>query len=141
MTKRWAEREQLILDALAGIEESARPDSKAVVEATGLTEEEVSTGLRHLFDADYVTGIQVWGQEHNGYMLNIRLQERGFRASGLWPADAYDEFVRIVGEAIAREDDPEAKSRLKALLSSITGIGRDVVTTLIVDALKQVAGI
>jgi hypothetical protein len=138
MPASWATLEQPILNAIAGLED---PDMDEVIAVTGLAKPAVQTGLRRLVQAGYVAGIEVTAMGTGFEMIQIELLERGLRVTGLWPRDAYEEFVRIVGEAIAREPDPVKRTKLEEFLSSMGGVGRDVVTTLIVDALKRTAGL
>jgi len=140
MANDWSNREQMILDAVVRISDSRDPSSEEIVEATGLTDRAVQSGLRNLFDADYLTGDDV-SSNNLGYQLQgIRLLEKGLRSTGIWPADPYDEFVRIVQAAIMKQANPVERGKLERLLESLSSVGQGVATGLLIEAAKRTLG-
>jgi hypothetical protein len=136
----WSTVEEPILEAIKSLE-ADDPGTDEIIGATGLSKGEVQTGLRRLLQADYITGIDVTTMSSGFELIRIQLLERGLRITGEWPADAYDEFVAAVQDAIAKEPNPDERTKLERLRDAAAGVGRDVATTLIVDALKRAAGI
>lgn len=84
---RWAMREQPILQAIDRLTtQHGGPTWTQVSEATGLVPEQVQIGLRRLFDAGYVTGIDVTTMGPTGFeLINIALLEPGLKAVNAWP--------------------------------------------------------
>ena len=62
------------------------PSWTQVSEATGLVPEQVQIALRRLFDAGYVTGIDVTTMGSTGFeLINLGLLEPGLKAVNAWP--------------------------------------------------------
>jgi hypothetical protein len=70
--------------------------------------------------------------------VNLRLREAGLRAVGQWPRDSYDALVRIIEARLSQEQDPDRRSRLRALLDSLIGIGRDVAVNVLSEWAKSI---
>jgi hypothetical protein len=127
----WARREAPILEAIAARSDAPLgPQSADVVADTGLSELDVSLGLQALEDAAYVTGARMHKNRLKIY-ANLRLQERGRRATGQWPADSIDSLVAVLAARIATEPDAETRSRLERLRDAIVGMGRDVAVSVL----------
>ncbi|MGZ6299704.1 MAG: hypothetical protein ACXWMN_04335 [Candidatus Limnocylindria bacterium] len=141
MTTAWADREQLILDAIVNWSEPDKPKLEDLASLAGLDFREAQEGVRNLFESDYLTGFDVSNLGVGFDLIEIRLVERGLRATGAWPSDPYDEFLRAVQAAIARSSDAAERSRLAALLEAIKGVGTGVATAVITDVVKRAAGI
>ena len=135
----WESRELRILESVAGRAQSAPvgPSSADVAADTGLSPLEVSLGLRALEDAEYVQGIRM-RKEGLFLYVNLRLREAGLRAVGQWPRDSYDALVRIIEARLSQEQDPDRRSRLRALLDSLIGIGRDVAVNVLSEWAKSI---
>jgi DNA-binding transcriptional ArsR family regulator len=140
MPSTWSTIEQPILEAIGRLAANP-PDNAAIIETTGLAQSAVEIALKRLYESEYITGLDVSTMGSGFEMMRIELLERGLRATGVWPADAYDEFVAAVQDAIARESDPAEKTKLEKLRDAAAGISREVATTLIVDAFKRAAGL
>jgi hypothetical protein len=137
----WARREQPILDAIATLSSTSNSRFEDIEKATGMTHQEVQTGVWNLYEAAYITGMDVSSMGDGFDLIEIRLLERGLRATGMWPSDPYDEFVRVLHEAIANEPDAEKKSRLERVLDAVTEVGKGVATGVITEIVKRAAGI
>jgi DNA-binding transcriptional ArsR family regulator len=134
----WTRREVPILEAIAARSNaSVGPQSADVVADTGLSDLDVSLGLRALEDAGYVTGVRMHKSQMKIY-ANLRLQERGRRATGQWPADSIDSLVALLAARIASEPDAETRSRLERLRDAIAGMGRDVAVSVLSEWAKGV---
>jgi hypothetical protein len=140
MAGTWATVEQPILETIARLAEDP-PGTSEVVEATSLPEGKVQLALRRLYQADYLTGVDASTFDSGFELMRIELLERGLRATGEWPADAYDEFVAAVGQAIESESNPVERTKLEKLRDAATAVGRDVATALITDVLKRATGL
>ena len=137
----WARREQPILAAIADLSSSRNPGLQDIQTATGLTFKDVQVAVQNLLEADYLTGIDVSNMGVGFELMEIRLLERGLRATGIWPSDPYEEFVDVVGDAIANESDPVKRTRLEGLLGSLNEVGKGVATSVITDLIKRSAGL
>lgn len=103
VTRTWEEREQRLLEAIATAEEEGREARADELDSpTGLSPQQVQQGLRALYDAGYVDGIDVTAQGDTFDLLNIRLLERGRRAVGQWPSE--DQYARHGPECLGSID-------------------------------------
>lgn len=72
----------------------------------------------------------------------VRLLERGHRATGRWPSDdPFEAFTELLEKQIAQEDDPEQRSKLQAVLGAVIDVGKGTASGLLTAYLKHVAGI
>lgn len=137
----WEAREQPILEAVGAAEESgARIYLSSQLGADiGLTETTTAIGFRSLEEDGFLTA----GPKRlsGGVMVNPRLLGKGRRAVGQWPADPFDELVAALRDQIAREDDPETRTRLQHLLDVVGEVGQGVVTSVLTDVLKRTVGL
>jgi hypothetical protein len=130
----WARREQPILLAIAQLSENGvNPSKQDLVSATGLAEAVVGVGLRNLYESDYLAesqNITTFGPE--GFDLaEIRLAERGYLATGLWPSDPYDELLEVLTEAIRTAKNAADKTKLETLRDALGAIGQGVTVELL----------
>lgn len=137
----WSTREQPILDAIAELSESGNPGLDRIVEVTSLPHGEVQRAVQSLAEADYLTGLDVSTMGTGFDLIEIRLLERGLRATGIWPSDPYDEFVNVLEERLAASTDPAERSRLQRLLDAAIDVGKGAATAVITDVVKRTAGI
>lgn len=126
----WTKVEAPILAAIADWKPrpgAPGPISTNIEQSTGLDSDEITTALRRLMDAQYVTGQRLNGAGGAVLFVNLRLSERGLRAAGVWPADdPFEDLVRVLNAQIAHEPDPDRAGRLRRLLSAVVDAGRDV---------------
>lgn len=141
MTSVWAGREQRVLDAVAAFSADRNPGCEDLAEATGLAFASVQTGVRNLEEAGFLTGMDVSTMGVGYELIEIRLLERGLRATGVWPSDPYDQFVDAVNDAIENETDPAQRSRLQGLLDAMKDVGKGVATAVISDVVKRSTGL
>ncbi len=135
----WNERELKILEAIAeAADRGANPGNQEIVRLTGLPKASVDLGLRRLFQATYVTGSEVTNQGERFELVNIELLERALRELRIWPDVAADVLLAALEVRIEAEADPVAKSKLVALRDAAVGVGRDVLTSVVSQALTQV---
>jgi len=139
----WGVREQRILEAVEALENATRgPRWETVADTSGLPRGDVQLGLRRLYDAGFVGGIDVTTNDQGGFeLLDIRLLERGLRATGTWPEDSYTELVAALDRAIGRERDPTRRSGLERLRDEAVALGRGVLESLLSDYVKRVTGL
>jgi hypothetical protein len=92
--------------------------------------------------AGYIHAGRMLGANGGSFVLVApRLEERGRRAIGQWPADGFDALVAALTQRIADEPEAEARSKLQRLLDAVLGAGRDIATDVIAAAIKHSAGI
>jgi hypothetical protein len=139
----WERRELPLLLATAraeGTRADARTESLA--DATGLSAQDASLGLRALFDADYLTGDNASSNDGPSFdLLDVRLLEKGRRAVGQWPADASAILFGILAERIVEATDPVEKSRLEQLRAAALGVSREVLVSVLRALARQAAGL
>ena len=93
----WDERERPILEAIAAAEDADEfVDNDALALATGLPRAQVDNALRGLVEAKYITGADATTGAGSYELIEIRLRERGRRATGQWPPT--DDLWRYLGE-------------------------------------------
>ena len=137
----WETREQPILEALAEREASGVRVylSSDVGASIGLTEIDTEIGFLGLEEDRYLTA----GPKRlmGGVMINPRLLGKGRRAVGQWPADPYEELLRALRDQIAREADPQTRSRLQGIVEALGEVGQTVLTSVLTDVVKRTAGL
>ena len=97
--------------------------------------------MRNLYEANYITGMDVSTMGDGFDLIEIRLLERGLRATGMWPSDPYEEFISVLSEAIAREPDADKRSRLQHVMDAVADVGKGVASGVITEIVKRAAGI
>ena len=142
-TPTWESRELPILLATAEAEETGGDAStQSLADATGLNVRDASLGLRVLFEADYLTGVDVTTQGGPPLdLINVHLLEKGRRAVSQWPADASSILLEILAERIAATSDPVEKGRLEQLRDAALGVSRDVLVSVLSALARQAAGL
>jgi DNA-binding MarR family transcriptional regulator len=125
----WTRVEAPILAAIADFKPRVgKPGmwSTDIPDETGLEYGEITTALRRLEAAGYVTG-QRLTKGADVTFVGLQLTEKGLRASGVWPSDdPFEDLVRVLEEHIAKEPDEEKVGRLRRLLSAVRDVGRDL---------------
>jgi hypothetical protein len=71
--------------------------------------------------------------------LSIRLDERGRRAAGLWPAgdQVARELLSVLDERIADAGDDEERGRWRKLRDSAAAVGQGVLSGVLVETVKR----
>lgn len=142
-SRTWETRELPLLDVIAADEEDgptyALP-SDEVGQRAGLDPMAAQIGLRELHRAGYIRGVDV--SSHDGWgLINIKLEERGRRAVGQWPSEnGYDELIRLLDGRLASTDEEDERSSLRRLRDAATDVGRGVVSAVIYDLGRGMAG-
>lgn len=140
----WESRELPLLAAVARAEQTGTPaDTHSLANDTRLTTRDASMGLRALYDAEYLTGIDATTMSGPSFdLLDVRLLERGRRAVGQWPADDLRQvLLAILEQRISSTADPEERSRLERFREGVIGVGTEVVTSLLSSFLRHAAGL
>lgn len=139
----WETREQRALEAIFEAEEADQDAFSTVdlAESLGIDISKARRSARALYEAGYIYGSDA--STTAGFdLLGMRLLERGRRAVGQWPSeDVYDALVRLLQAQIAEEEDPERRTRLQRLLTSVTEVGKDVAGGVLVSLARQVLGL
>ena len=147
MASLWENRDLPILKQLADYDSLGyRPDLDDLYEVLledneAWTPEEIMASLHALAEADppFIKAdfgdVDQPSASESAYEL--RLTERGFRAAGAWPsADPYDQLIKLLGERIDAEDQPEVKSKLVRFREAVQGIGREVLVGVLTSFAK-----
>jgi hypothetical protein len=139
----WETRDRPLLEAIAAADAEGRrvTYSTELVEATGLSPRDTQAGLQALYDAAMIDGADV-GDQVGFDLMDIRLRERGRRASGQWPShDPYEDFIGLIESRLTSETDPDARSELERLVSSLGGFSKDVIANLLATLIGRQAGL
>jgi len=140
----WDTRESKILDAVASAEtQGVDANNEWLETATGLKQSEVALGLRALYEADYLTGIDATTMDGPSfYLMAVRLLERGRRTVGQWPSeDPVQLLLQILDARIAEASTEDERSRLEQLRDTALGVGRDVLVSLLSTFAHQATGL
>jgi len=140
----WESREVPLLEAIAKSESGPGDNTtESIAELAGLPPRDASLGLRALFEADFITGIDVTTMAGLPFQLiGIRLHERGRRATGQWPAEEPARvLVEILNARISSAKDEAERTRLEAARDALLDIGKDVLTSVLSSFARQVAGL
>jgi hypothetical protein len=134
----WQSREKALLEAIARGEETdgVMWDWQRVAAEARLDEDDARLGLRRLYEADYITGVDETGISGEFRLHDIRLLEKGLVEVGVWPADPYDALLGVVDSQLQAEEDPERASRLSKLKDAIGEVGREVITRVLTEIAK-----
>lgn len=113
----------------------------AISDHTGLSLEQVRTGVRRLFLTDLLTGSDASDME--GFdALALRLLPRGRQAVGQWPSsNPAEAFLQLLDQRIVVQDDPEERSRLEKLRDSAGQVGKGVATSVLTAFVQQMTGL
>lgn len=139
----WDDREMPILQTVLAAEDAGEEvNLHDLAVRTGLEQKSAQSGLRALYEANYVTGLDVGSMGMGFQLMDIRLLERGRRAVGQWPSDnPFESLVELLDTKIAGEEDSDAKSKLARLRDALLGLGKDVGTALLIGWAKQQTGL
>jgi hypothetical protein len=144
----WQDRDLPLLEAIAiaeeeeGAREPLHSFDSRLSDATGLDDGDVQLGLRALYEDEYITGNPQRLSSRIFDLVRIRLLGKGRRTVGQWPPeDQYDAFVRVLQQQIAEAPTEAERSRLEKLREVATGVGRDVLTSVLSAWARQAGGL
>ncbi len=111
----------------------------------GQEESVTANELERLVGAGYIDGQlrKFLGPGRGHWVLfPYRLDERGARAVGLWPAgDAGDVLLQVLRAAEGQEPGPDRKGRLSRAAEALGGLAKDVLTDIAASVVKRAAGL
>jgi hypothetical protein len=141
MKSTWSVRELPVLEATVSMfDEMGNPGIitvKDLSDRVGLAPRDVWTSLLAL-KGEYVTLQMVMAGGNPEPQMVTGVTSAARRAVGQWPTaeGLIDQLMADLSEAIQHEADPAKKSRLQAVASSLTAVGRDVLVSLISAAVR-----
>lgn len=138
----WQRRELAILEAVAAAEERGDTVGSAELPVLAtLSPQEVERGLSALLEGHYISGVSVAAEE-DCYLLDVRLRERGRRATGQWPAEGAERvLLDVLQHRIDVTADPEERTRLERLYDAVKSVGVATARELTIAVIKQAAGL
>ena len=138
----WAEREQPILEAVAEAEEQGRSvNNDDISGQTGIGRPALDAGLLALFEGQYLTGTSA-GAEELCYLLDVRLLERGRRATGQWPSeDAEQALLHLLLSRVEGAVDDADRTRWQRVLDAVKGVSGKALQEFAIAFVKHQAGI
>jgi hypothetical protein len=138
----WESLEYPILRAVGELEDTVpHLRLEMVADATGLPLEDVRIGVRRLLRTDMLDGRDA-GAEEPYSAIGLRLEERGRRVVGQWPADAGpDLLLEALEERIQTEQDEENRSLLERFRNTVRTLPKDVMTAVLVGYAKKLSGL
>jgi len=140
-TDLWTSRDLPVLRAIVAAIDATRPGypirvSDLTVE--GLTSEEIQRSVNALAQAGtFFTGTDgAWGHPH---LFIHGVTEHARQRAGVWPTPADDLAERLIGafQAAADAAEGEKKTKLKAALTGLKGLSRDVLVEVISSMISQ----
>jgi hypothetical protein len=144
----WETRERPILEAVASAEAAAGEaitNLDELAAATGLDRQVVLLGTRALREAAFLDAIAAgadFGAEAHDDFLEIRLLERGRRATQQWPAeDSAAALLELLEQRIAGATDEEEKSRWERLYGAAKSLGGAALKELMIAYIKSRTGL
>ena len=137
-------REQRLMETIRAFE-TDRPDERTrdkLVAATGLPKDEVDDGVRALLEASYIDGRETGSMDELFDWWDLRLRERGRRAVKQWPSDDPGEtLVQLLEERLSQASDPAERSRLSQVLDAVRDVGTGVLSGVLSDLVRRMAGL
>jgi endonuclease III len=140
---RW-ESDQRVLAAVVELYEQAGDmvDAPELLAALGedVDRDQVTQSIRRLASHGFIRALPTMTVDIptiNG------VTEKGLRASGFWPSkdEAFERMLAALEEAADRDPDPERKSKIRTVLQSLRGVGRDVAVDVISTAINSGMGL
>lgn len=122
---------------------SARPDHDRILlrswrsrvrwtdRRTGLSDDDVQSAIRELERTGFIPKVQRKGAGRADILGGIT--GAAYQVPGLHQSrdEAQEQFIELLAKAIAREPDPERKSRLQALLRASADVGGQALANLL----------
>lgn len=151
----WAEQERPLLEVLAAGDTFQENHVFAKwAERHGLQWAEAFVMLEDLREAGYIIIVDAFGRVVTArfarsfiHIGELRLTGEGRRLVGLWPR-SNDDAVRVVNAIVAEleerlqdEPDEDKRSRMRSILSSVGGAGRDVAIEVVAQIAAKATGI
>lgn len=135
----WTGRELPILEAVRAAEEGGENLSTAARRAVPDLPDELYARTLDSMATDRLLDADVQWAGGKPYLTIVkRLLPTGRRAIGQWPSDDPGvEFERVLSEAIEREPDPERKTRLERVRTTVAEAGGDVVKAVLIEFAKR----
>lgn len=128
----WGLRDLPVLIAIASFSDRGDIVSPGqIAELTGLTDDDVESAIRALERTGFIPKVQRKG-DGRAYILG-GITGAAYQVTGLHQSrdEAQEQFIELLAQAIAREPDPEKKSRLQALLRASADVGGQVLANLL----------
>jgi DNA-binding transcriptional ArsR family regulator len=140
----WTLRELPVLDAIAQGEAEGvdMVNFQDLVTVLKMDPQAVARSLEALVDAGYVTLVDCSSMV--GFdALDIRLMERGRRATGQWPSDdPFDALVQVIeARSVDSGTDELTRTKLRGLLDDLQDVGKATATAVLSAYLQRVVGI
>jgi hypothetical protein len=112
-----------------------------IADATGIDPTDVAVELDSLIAAGYVVGplrkTMSGGDPTSWFLESSSLGERGLREVGAWPSDdPYEALLDLLDRRIEATSDPAERSKLAALKSSVSDVGKQLIAGLLVEVAK-----
>jgi hypothetical protein len=139
----WSWREGPILEAAVTADAQGHDIAQAIHDEAGLADDDRMRGIAALVEDGYLVGIDVTsgGDPWPMYLIN-GVTGKARRATRQWPATgAYDDFVDLLEQRIASTGDEAKKSRLRAVLDAVSGLGKDITTDVLAKLIEHQAGV
>jgi hypothetical protein len=140
----WIARDFPIIEAVVATEGPNDITVGQLASLLSMEQREVILGVRALKEASYLSADPVYAAEEFLPLdyHDIRPLERGRRAVGQWPSeDAYEDFFATIERAIEDEPDGDERTRLERVRDFVATTGKTVWTGLLLEYLKQRAGL
>lgn len=139
----WFAREIPLLEAIAELADELDhyPSLAEVRKRAQIDPDDADEGMRALFEAGYITGVDVSTQQGLD-LLDVRLTGDGRVAVGQWPSDdPIEALVQRLDQLIAATEKPEDKGRLERLRDAVADASKHGLGELIGRAMIQTAGL
>lgn len=144
VTPTWHDRERRILEHIVQAwEDGRRAEVDDIALAVDLDHGQAVRVVGALHRDGYVTGVEV-GAEDPDLIALIEPTPKARRAVGQWPTlggELYDGLIAALDERITNESDERQRTRLQRARSALADVGRDVVASALVEAVKLGTGL
>lgn len=142
VTLTWQDRERRILEhVLQAWEDGEYAQIDDIAQAVELDHDKAMRVVEVLRDEGYVTAAGVLNDPH---LVDIEPTAKARRAVGQWPTPAdelYDRLIAVLDERIANEPDERERTRLQRARNALADVGRNVIASALVEAMKYGAGL
>lgn len=138
----WEQVDLPLLEQVAELEgdDNSRVENQEVltdVLGPDWDEARIAASISRLVQADYLAAIDA-STLAGPHWMRIGLTERGRRAVGLWPGDdAASALLAVLDERIETADSPAERERWRKLRDGAATVGKDVLSGVIVEAVKR----
>jgi hypothetical protein len=131
MEETWSKRDLPVLDAIVRMRDAKPldpgPSYGDLAQETGLPLDEITRAVASL-EGSFVEVSKVMAGGFTGNWRITQLSPSARQAVGQWPtAEAYaDRLMEVLREEEGRASTPERRSKIRAVLDALGGIGHDV---------------